>query len=97
MTISEIEDLVIELLARRAQQEPEDLRHELEQLGAEMPIDSLLLVEIVVELQNRCGVVIPPTPENAYDLRSVRRFAALVHRLVEQAGSEVEQKVGEGA
>jgi acyl carrier protein len=97
MNVEEIEDLAIELLARRAGREPEDLRRDLEERGSDLPIDSLLLVEIVAEVQKRCGVVIPPTPANAFNLRSVRRFAELVHGLIEQSRLEAARRVGEGA
>lgn len=83
VTQREIEDLIIELLATNAGKEPPQLRSELEALGDDLPIDSVLAAEIVAIVQARCGVVLPATAETSRNLRSVRAFASAVWQLVE--------------
>ncbi len=76
MTEGEVEDIVVELLAGERGMDPAKLREQLEVAGAELPVDSLLMVEVLVRVEERCGVRIPPDPETARTLRSVREFAA---------------------
>src|SRR5215471_15858018 len=52
----DIEDLTIELLAEEAKCSPGEMRRCLEEGGGELPIDSILLVEVVVRVEERCGV-----------------------------------------
>ncbi|MDX1873285.1 phosphopantetheine-binding protein [Mycolicibacterium sp. 120266] len=86
----EIEELILELLAEQAGVSVGDLRDELLALGEEMPLDSLLAVEILVRVQEATGVVLPATEETAEALLSVRGFAAAVRRQLErtQPGQE---------
>jgi acyl carrier protein len=88
-----IEDLIFELLAEESGMDPIALRRELEEAGQEMPIDSLLAVEVVAAVEERCGVQLPVTAETARNLRSVQNFAAMVRRLMQERS----QAVGEGA
>ncbi|GAB2815401.1 hypothetical protein GCM10027176_20080 [Actinoallomurus bryophytorum] len=90
-----IENLIIELLAEEEGITPDALRDRLAAEGEDLPIDSLLAVEVVVRVEQRCGVQLPTTPETAECLRSVRDFAAIVHHLVQEA--EQGRRVGEGA
>lgn len=80
MTITEIEELILGLLAERAGISVEDLRAELLVNGDDMPIDSLLAVEILIQVQNAAGVVLPATEETAQALLSIHGFAASVMR-----------------
>jgi acyl carrier protein len=77
-----IEDMIIELLAEEAGTVPAALRLRLEEAGDELPVDSLLAAEVVVRVEERCGVQLPATAETARCLRSVRDFAAMVCHLV---------------
>jgi acyl carrier protein len=90
----DIEDLTIELLAGEAKWSPGEMRQCLEEAGGDLPIDSILLVEVVVRVEERCGVRLPTTLETARNLRSVRDFAVMVydHVQVERA-----RRAGEGA
>lgn len=88
-----IEDLIFELLAEEAGTDPVALRHQLEEAGEEMPIESLLAGEVVAAVEERCGVQVPATSQTARNLRSVRDFASMLHGLM-QEGS---QAAGEGA
>lgn len=87
MTQNEIVDLILELLAEQAGLSVADLRAELLALGDEMPLDSLLAVEILVRVQEVTGVVLPATEETAQALLSVRGFAAAVGRQLERGQS----------
>jgi acyl carrier protein len=90
----DIEDLTIELLAQEAKCSPDEMRQCLEEGGGALPIDSILLVEVVVRVEERCGVHLPTTLETAQNLRSVRDFAVMVHEHVQ---AERAQRAGEGA
>jgi acyl carrier protein len=90
----DIEDLTIELLAEEAKCSPGEMRQRLEEAGGDLPIDSILLVEVVVRIEDRYGVHLPTTLETAKNLRSVRDFAGMVYDLVQ---IELAQRAGEGA
>jgi acyl carrier protein len=90
----DIEDLTIELLAREAKCSPGEMRQRLEEAGGDLPIDSILLVEVVVRVEDRCGVHLPTTLETAKNLRSVRDFAVMVHNHVQV---NLARRAGEGA
>jgi acyl carrier protein len=72
---SQIEDLIINLYAETENKDPIKLRVELERGGGELPIDSLLAVEILVGVQEKCGVELPTSVESAKNLTSVSSFA----------------------
>jgi acyl carrier protein len=90
----DIENLTIELLAKEAKCGPDEMRQRLEEAGGDLPIDSILLVEVVVRIEDRCGVHLPTTLETAHNLRSVRDFAVMVYNL---AQVERTRRAGEGA
>ena len=79
----DIEDLTIGLLAEEAKCSPDEMRQRLEEAGGDLPIDSILLVEVVVRIEERCGVHLPTTLETARNLRSVRDFAVMVYKHVQ--------------
>lgn len=90
----DIEDLTIGLLAEEAKCSPGEMRQRLEEAGDGLPIDSILLVEVVVRVEENCGVHLPTTLETAKNLRSVRDFAVMVYDLVQV---ELARRAGEGA
>jgi acyl carrier protein len=90
----DIEDLTIGLLAEEAKCSPGEMRQRLEEAGDGLPIDSILLVEVVARVEESCGVHLPTTLETAKNLRSVRDFAVMVYDLVQV---ELAQRAGEGA
>ncbi|WP_237570828.1 acyl carrier protein [Mycolicibacterium lacusdiani] len=87
MTHDEVEDLILGLLAERAEVSVEQLRAALAALGDEMPIDSLLAVEILVLVQNATGVVLPATEATAQALLSVRSFVVAVMQQLDAQSS----------
>ena len=86
MSQAEIEDLIVSLLAEHAGVSVVELRAQLIALGDEMPLDSLLAVEILVRVQEATGVELPATEETAQALLSVRGFASVVARRLEGHG-----------
>jgi acyl carrier protein len=90
----DIEDFTIELLAEEAKCSPDEMRQSLEEGGGDLPIDSILLVEVVARVEERYGVHLPTTLETAQNLQSVRDFAAMVYDLVQD---ERARRAGEGA
>lgn len=81
LTEEDVEDIVIELLAAERGMRPAELREELEAAGADLPVDSVLMVEVLVNVEKRCGVRIPADPEAARSLRSVKEFARTIVEL----------------
>jgi acyl carrier protein len=79
----DIEDLTIGLLAEEAKCSASEMRQRLEEAGGDLPIDSILLVEVVVRVEEGCGVHLPTTLETARNLRSVRDFAVMVYKHVQ--------------
>lgn len=77
-TQAEVEDLILELLAKEVDTDAEALREELLAKGVDMPFSSVVLVEFVVELEKRYGVRVPHTTMAANALRSVSTFAQLI-------------------
>lgn len=74
----EIEDVIIDLLAEDGGVNPADLRHELEERGPSLPIDSLLAVEVLVRVEARFGVQLVADPTTAEAMQSVSAFAATI-------------------
>ena len=84
MTLDEIEELIIGLLAADAGADPAAFRAELLTRGDEMPIDSLLAAEVLARVEQQCGVDLPATAENAKNLQSVTAFARAILALVQE-------------
>lgn len=87
-----IEDLIIELLAEQSHRDPRDLRADLEALGDDLPIDSLMAAEVLAIVEHRLGVSLPATAENAKNLRSVGLFASAILRLLADADQATAQE-----
>jgi len=71
----DIEHLIVQLLAEDQGMEAQDLWAELTDLGVNMPVDSLLAVEVVVRLEQQLGVELTTSADTAKALRSVKTFA----------------------
>jgi acyl carrier protein len=78
LTVSHVIDVVVQLLAEERQEAEADTRAWLEEAGREMPIDSLLIVEILARVEDEFGVRIPADADAARSMRSVRMFAETV-------------------
>jgi acyl carrier protein len=66
------------LLAEQLHQDPTDLRRELEGNGAQMPVDSLDMFDILQEFRVRTGLTLPVKSLKRDTLRSVVAFAEFV-------------------
>lgn len=78
LTVSHVIDVVVRLLAEERKESEADIRTWLEQAGPGMPVDSLLIVEILARVQEECGVRIPADADAARSMRSVQTFAETV-------------------
>jgi acyl carrier protein len=75
-----ITDLVLDLLADLLKQDRESLQRELLEKGATMPVDSLDLMDVLVEFRQRTGLKIPKKKLRRRDMQSVQAFASFVAR-----------------
>jgi acyl carrier protein len=82
---SVVEAAIVELLAESQGRDPEDLRDALVKAGAEMPIDSLEGVEIILDLEEKFGVRFPDDKDTCDALRSVKTLARRVQQLAADA------------
>ncbi|GIH89891.1 phosphopantetheine-binding protein [Planobispora siamensis] len=76
--MEEIVVLIMELLAQMQDRDPGELRIELEQTGEELPVDSLLMVEILTRIEARYGIAVSPNEQVARSTRAVYTFAATI-------------------
>lgn len=81
---ADIENLIIQLLAAESSEDPGELRPALLRGGAEMPVDSLLAVEVLAKVEQACGVGLEPNEETARAMRSVSSYAEVVWRQIEE-------------
>jgi acyl carrier protein len=80
---TDVEVAIIALLAEVQEREAPEVRETLAEAGADMPIDSLEGVEIILGLEERFGIHFPDDKETSEALRSVK---TLVERVRELAG-----------
>jgi acyl carrier protein len=83
-SLEDIVEAVIEFLAQLQDRDPAQLRAELEEAGQELPVDSILVVEILTRIEERYGVKIPTDAEAAHSTRSVYTFARTVLDSIEE-------------
>jgi len=86
LTVSDIAEIVIDLLAEEQGVSPGELRAELESAGTQMPVDSLLVAEVLTRVEDACGVRIQVDAEVARSARSVLTFARTVHQALSHGG-----------
>lgn len=86
LTVDEIVGIVIELLAKNAGAPASQMRADLEAAGPELPVDSLLVVEVLARVGEACGVRIPLDEETAMSTGSVMAFACTVHKAIPVEG-----------
>lgn len=77
--MSAIAGIVIALLAEDSRVQPDELRAKLVAAGAELPVDSLLIAEVLTRVEDACDVRILVDAEAARSTRSVMTFARTVH------------------
>jgi hypothetical protein len=84
--VGDIAEIAIGLLAQGQGVSPDVLRSELEAAGALLPVDSLLVAEILTRVEDTCGVRIRVDADVARSTRSVMTFARTVHKALEGGG-----------
>ncbi|MFD1145668.1 hypothetical protein [Saccharothrix hoggarensis] len=75
---SRVEDFILERLALLEQCEVDELRERLLADGAEMPYDSVVLVELMTTVEEHFGVRLPLELATARDMRAIGSFARRV-------------------
>lgn len=70
--------MVIEFLAQLQDRDATELRAELAEAGQELPVDSILIVEILTRIEERFDVTIPADADAARSTRAVHTFANTV-------------------
>jgi acyl carrier protein len=85
VTNRDLVSAIIAALAARQDKDPAELLAELEAGGRELPVDSVLIAEILTDIEARYGVRIPVDAEAARSTRSVWTFAETVRRAIESS------------
>jgi acyl carrier protein len=85
ITTSDLVSAIIDALAARQDKAPAALRTELEAGGRELPVDSILIAEILTDIEARYRIRIAADAEAARSTRSVWTFAETVHRAIEDS------------
>lgn len=78
-TVQEIVDIVIDFLAEYQGRLVQDVYEELSARGENLPIDSVLIMEILARAEAHFGVRVPADAEVGRSLRSIWTFAETVH------------------
>lgn len=78
-TVQEIADIVIDYLAEYQERPRQEVHEELAALGPDLPIDSVLIMEILARVEEHFGVCVPADAEAGRSLRSVWAFAETVY------------------
>lgn len=79
-TADRIAELIVGLLADLLDEDRDDLQRELLEKGSAMPVDSLDLMDVLVEFRQQTGLSIPKKKLRRRDMRSVRAFAEFAAR-----------------
>ncbi|MEV7676257.1 phosphopantetheine-binding protein [Streptomyces sp. NPDC088752] len=82
--INDIVSVVIEFLAELQEKTAAEVRADLEDGGAELPVDSLLIVEILTRIEERYSIAIPADRQSAQATRSVQAFARAVQEAINE-------------
>ncbi|MFD7965910.1 acyl carrier protein [Streptomyces zaomyceticus] len=85
--IDDIVSVIIEFLAELQGKTAADVRADLKDGGNELPVDSLLIVEILTRIEEHYSIAIPADRQSAQATRSVQAFA----RAVQEAVTERQQ------
>ncbi|WP_234337475.1 phosphopantetheine-binding protein [Kitasatospora phosalacinea] len=78
---------MIDFLAEYQDRQHEEIYQELTARGADLPVDSVLVVEILTRVEERYGVSIPADAEAGRSLRSVLAFAETVYNAIQEEQS----------
>lgn len=82
--VDDIIAVIIQFLAELQDRSAAEVRTELDAGGAELPVDSLLIVEILTRVEERYSITIPADRQSAQATRSVRAFARAVLEAIDE-------------
>jgi hypothetical protein len=85
--VNDIAGIVVGLLAENMGVSPGGLRTELAAGGRQLPVDSLLVAEVLTRVEEACGVRVHVDAEVARSTRSVMTFARTMHRALQDGGA----------
>jgi acyl carrier protein len=77
-SVEEVITVIIEFLAELEERSAQEVRSELEAAGTDLPVDSILIVEILTRVEEHYGIAIPADAQAARATRSVGAFADAV-------------------
>jgi hypothetical protein len=89
--VGDIIEIVIGLMAEDSGVSTGALRAELEAAGHHLPVDSLLVAEVLTRVEGACGVRIQVDAAVARSTRSVLTFARTVHEALPHGGKEIHE------
>ncbi|MEU6071050.1 acyl carrier protein [Streptomyces sp. NPDC047082] len=78
-SVQEIVDIVIDFLAEHQDRPRSDVYEELAAQGQDLPVDSVLIMEILARIEQHFDVTIPADAEAGRSLRSVWAFSETVY------------------
>ncbi|MGC5007727.1 acyl carrier protein [Streptomyces sp. DT203] len=78
-SVQEIVDIVIDFLAEYQGRPSHELYEELASRGQDLPVDSVLVMEVLARVEQHFGVRVPADAEAGRSLRSVWAFAETVY------------------
>lgn len=82
-SVQEIVDIVIDFLAEHQERPSQDAYEELAARGQELPVDSVLIMEILARIEQHFEVRVPADAEAGRSLRSVWAFAETVYNTMQ--------------
>jgi acyl carrier protein len=82
LTVEEIAGIVIGLLADKAGVPADQMRADLEATGPGLPVDSVLIAEILSRVEEACGARVPADAEAARSTGSVMALARTVQKAI---------------
>lgn len=74
-TATELELILLDLLGKLLNEDPADLRQKLEAKGANLPVDSLDIFDILAEFRTLTGITLPKRELRQETVRSVAALA----------------------
>ncbi|MFJ4246463.1 acyl carrier protein [Streptomyces iakyrus] len=78
-SVQEIVDIVIDFLAEHQDRPSHDVHEELAARGQDLPVDSVLIMEVLARIERHFEVSVPADAEAGRSLRSVWAFAETVY------------------
>jgi acyl carrier protein len=84
-TATELEKLIFELLGNLLNKDPGELRNEVEEKGAGLPVDSLDIFDILAEFRKITGLTLPKRELKQETVRSIVAFAKFAAEMARRA------------